>query len=66
MDILPRYGSPADRGSADYYYHRPRDPHYYIGCSYSSRRVSKDEMSDEQVREYNEAYDNEFDQKNWN
>jgi hypothetical protein len=62
---LPRYGSPADRGSADYYYGRARDPHYYLGDTHHSPRISKDQMTEEQIREYNEAYDNEFDQKNW-
>jgi len=26
---LPKHGSPQDRGSADRYYGRPYDPHFY-------------------------------------
>lgn len=34
-----RHGGPYDRGSADSYYRRPFDPHYYKGNTYSSPRV---------------------------
>lgn len=35
-----RHGGAFDRGSADSYYGRPRNPHYYIGDTYSSDRVT--------------------------
>lgn len=38
-DYDRRYGGPFDRGLADSYYRRPRDPHYYQGATYSSKRV---------------------------
>ena len=33
------HGSPFDRGSADSYYGRPRDPHCYPTGTYKSTRV---------------------------
>lgn len=51
-----RHGSPYDRGSADYYYWRGYNPHYYEGASYSSKRVSREEMTLDQVREYARGY----------
>ena len=35
-----RHGGPWDRGSADSYYRRKFDPHYYTGNTYSSTRVT--------------------------
>lgn len=61
----PRHGSPADRGSADRYYGRPRDPHYFEGASYDSRRFTTAEMTPAQVAEYNKAFDEETDRKDW-
>lgn len=34
-----RHGGAFDRGSADSYYHRKPDPHFYLGDTYSSARV---------------------------
>lgn len=62
---IPKHGSPADRGGADAYYGRRRDPHYYPEGTYRGRRIEPPEMTIEQVREYNEAYDNEDDRKDW-
>lgn len=47
--IYKRHGGPYDRGSADSYYQRGEDPHYYIGATYSSERV---EITDEDSEEY--------------
>ena len=46
IDELPRHGSPQDRGSADAYYGRHYDPHYYVGASITSERVEKDNIVD--------------------
>lgn len=35
-----RHGGAFDRGRADSYYGRPSNPHYYIGDTYSSDRVT--------------------------
>lgn len=62
---LPRHGGPADRGSADRYYGRPREPHYYLGGTAMSPLVGKDRMTDQEIAEYNAAYDAETDRKDW-
>ena len=62
---LPRHGSPQDRGSADRYYHRPREPHYYVGATGQSPRVEEFDMTDREIEAYNYGYDNEEDRKEW-
>lgn len=63
-----RHGGPFDRGSADSYYHRPKEPHYYRGGTYMSDRVESKDMSIEEIEayiagyEYNEKYG---DKKEW-
>ena len=47
-----RHGGPFDRGSADSYYQRPFDPHFYKGASGASERVGVDEMTEEEVVAY--------------
>lgn len=39
MTYDKRHGVPYDRGSADSYYGRGRQPHYFVGATYSSERV---------------------------
>ena len=56
------HNSPYDRGGADSYYGRPRDPHYYKpsrnGDSlYGYDKVEKEEMNDFQISEYHLGYD---------
>ena len=48
-----RHGGPYDRGSADSYYRRPYDPHYYVEGTYNSPRIGKAQMTKEEI----EAYD---------
>lgn len=64
-DEIPRHGSPQDRGSADAYYGRPFNPHYYVGDSLQSERVEKDNMTDREVEAYRYGYENETDRKEW-
>ena len=64
-DGLPRHGSPQDRGSADAYYGRPYNPHYYVGASLQSERVEKNNMTAEEIEAYRYGYDNEEDRKDW-
>lgn len=52
-------GSPYDRGAADSYYHRPRDPHYYPEGTYKGPRIGIGEMDPVEIDEYNAGY-------NWN
>ena len=62
------HGSPFDRGSADSYYHRAQDPHWYPEGTYKGQRVESSEMSMAELRayfagyEYNEQFG---DKKDW-
>lgn len=61
-----QHGSLFDRGSADSYYSRPRDPHYYPAGSYNGQKVT--ELNEAELEEYMAGYDyNERygDKKNW-
>lgn len=52
-----RHGGPYDRGSADSYYGRGYEPHYYTGATYSSQRVDVEQMTAEEIAAYKAAYD---------
>jgi hypothetical protein len=61
-----QHGSLYDRGRADSYYGRPRDPHWYPKGSYNGDKVT--ELSAEEILEYRAGYDyNEQhgDKKDW-
>ena len=63
-----QHGNPFDRGSADSYYGRPRDPHWYPEGSYKGTRVEAEQMSDAQLESYHAGYDynEQFgDKKSW-
>ena len=63
MKVNKYHGSPRDRGSADAYYSRPFDPHYYPEGTYNGPRVT--DLTEEQLKEYTEGYENEHDRKDW-
>lgn len=50
-----RHGGCFDRGSADSYYGRVRNPHYYIGATGTSERV--EDLTTEELEAYNAGYD---------
>jgi hypothetical protein len=61
-----RHGGLYDRGSADSYYHRGRDPHWYPQGSYNGIKVT--DLTAEERAEYNAGYDfnEDFgDKKEW-
>ena len=61
-----RHGGLFDRGSADSYYSRPRDPHWYPQGSYQGAPV--EQLTAEEREEYLAGYDyNEQygDKKSW-
>ena len=60
-----RHGSPYDRGSADRYYGRPANPHFYAGDTYSSDRFDIHTMTQEEIDEYYRGYNEEEGQKDW-
>ena len=50
-----QHGCLYDRGSADSYYGRPRDPHYGGVGGNSGKRV--DQLNDEEIAEYYAGYE---------
>lgn len=64
----PRHGGPFDRGSADSYYGRSYNPHYYAGDTAQSQRITLEQMTAEEITAYTAGYNwNEQygDKKNW-
>lgn len=51
------HGNAFDRGSADSYYGRPRDPHLYPNGTYNEPRIPMDMMSPEEIEAYHAGYD---------
>ena len=49
------HGSPFDRGAADSYYGRARDPHYYPNGSYNGEPVVQ--LTTEELEAYNAGFD---------
>jgi hypothetical protein len=61
-----RHGSAYDRGSADAWYGREFDPHYFRGATYQSDRVALADMTAEEIVAYTAGYrDTPFAQKQW-
>ena len=65
LDYTPKHGGPLDRGSADRYYGRPFDPHYWPEGTYKGTRVEEADMTVDQIEEYTYGYNNENDRKEW-
>lgn len=63
-----RHGGPFDRGSADSFYGRGSNPHYFKGDTYNSEKVELDQMTPDELEAYTAGYEwNELygDKKNW-
>ena len=61
-----RHGGAYDRGSADSYYGRECDPHYFTGDTYRSTEILKENMTEEEIAAYMEGYtDTPFGHKFW-
>ncbi len=63
-----RHGGPFDRGSADSYYGRGRNPHFYTGGTGTSDRVEQSSMTQEEIQAYLAGYqwNEQFgDKKSW-
>ena len=52
----PRHGGPYDRGSADSYYSRIYNPHYYVRETGSSPRVPLASMKPDEIAAYTAGY----------
>ena len=51
-----RHGGPYDRGSADKWYGREFNPHYFVGDTYDSDKVELKDMTIEQIVAYTVGY----------
>ena len=63
-----RHGGPFDRGTADSYYGRGYQPHYFVGATLRSDMVEKEEMTMQELDEYRAGYNynEEYgDKKDW-
>ena len=56
-EISLRHGGPYDRGSADSYYGRPKEPHYYEWATYDSKKIT--DLNTKELSEYNQGYDDQ-------
>ena len=52
-----RHGGPFDRGGADSWYDRPRNPHYFLGGTYSSEMIGEGGMTESEIEAYHAGYD---------
>ena len=50
------HGSPFDRGSADSWYSRVEDPHYWPAGTYKGKRVERSAMTPAEVEAYFAGY----------
>ena len=57
-----RHGGPWDRGTADSYYGRGYNPHYYLGATSFTPRIELAEMSAAEITAYTAGY--EWNEKN--
>ena len=64
-----RHGGPYDRGSAEAYYGRKFNPHYFKGDTYNSERIDREtDLTPEDIAAYTKGFQdtNDFgDFKDW-
>jgi len=63
---IPEHGSPQDRGSADAYYSRRFDPHYYPRGTGVGERIPMTKMTADEIAQYSYGFRNEDNRKDWN
>jgi len=62
------HGSPFDRGGADFYYHRPPEPHYWASGTGHGIKTTEEQMTNAEIAEYNAGFAEAADygdQKDW-
>ena len=52
-----RHGSPYDRGSADSWYSRPFNPHYYLGGTGHGPAIEMKQMTALEITAYTAGYE---------
>ena len=65
MNDKPKHGSPMDRGSADRYYGRPYNPHWYPEGTGKGSRIELRDMTVDEIVDYTKGYNEEEDRKDW-
>jgi hypothetical protein len=63
-----RHGGPYDRGTADSYYGRDYNPHYFVGDTYNSPKIDLVQMTAAEIVAYTAGYTNNEvngDRKEW-
>lgn len=65
LDKYTRHGGAYDRGSADAYYSREIQPHYYRGDTYKSGCIEENGMTEEEIAAYYQGYYDQNDRKDW-
>jgi hypothetical protein len=64
--VFTRHGGAYDRGSADAWYGRSFQPHFFTGDSFQSTMIEKVDMSEEEIAAYTAGYnETPFAQKSW-
>ena len=53
-----RHGGPYDRGTADSYYGREYNPHYFVGDTYKSTKIELAQMTAAEIVAYTAGYTN--------
>lgn len=53
-----RHGGPYDRGSADAWYGREYQPHYFVGDTYNSPKIELAQMTAAEITAYTAGYTN--------
>lgn len=56
MSYNQRHGGPYDRGSADKWYGREFNPHFFLGATYDSEKVELKDMTAEEITAYTVGY----------
>ena len=65
-EVFTRHGGAYDRGSADSWYGREVNPHYFTGATYQSSKIEEVDMSEEEIAAYMAGYyETAFAQKEW-
>ena len=55
-DNFNKHGGPFDRGSADSYYGRSKDPHYYPNGTYNEPRIVEFDMTQDEIDAYHKGF----------
>lgn len=55
MEHDTRHGGPFDRGSADYYYGRGFQPHYFVNGTHTSPKITS--LTSEELDAYRAGFD---------